>query len=248
MLSQVDYVVIVLFFVFQIGLGLMFRNFGKDSSQYFRGGGRMSWWLVGTSAFMGAFSAWTFTGAAGLAYEHGLIVLVIYWGNALGFFWNWLCFAAWFRQSRVITAMEAVRARLGSGNEQFFTWLTLPIGIVIAGIWLYGLAIFCAPVFGFDLQTMVLACGLVVVFVAATGGQWAIVAADFTQALILMAIAVVAAIAVWAKVGGWEGFQAGLPTTHWNLTASHSAEFGTWWLVAILVEKFFTQNALHGAR
>lgn len=247
MLTQVDYVVIVLFFVFQIGLGLMFRSFGKDSSQYFRGGGRMSWWLVGTSAFMGAFSAWTFTGAAGLAYEHGLIVLLIYWAGAVGFFWNGLCFAAWFRQSRVITSMEAVRARLGAGNEQFFTWLTLPIGIVVAGIWLYGLAIFCAPVFGFDLRTMVVTCGVVVVFVAASGGQWAIVAADFTQALILMAIATVAALGAWAKVGGWEGFRTGLPATHWDLTASHSAEFGWWWLIAITVEKFFTQNALHGA-
>ncbi|HYC69835.1 MAG TPA: hypothetical protein VEB66_01425 [Opitutaceae bacterium] len=247
MLTQVDHVVIALFFVFQLALGLMFRGFGKDSSQYFRGGGRMSWWLVGTSAFMGAFSAWTFTGAAGLAYEHGLIVLVIYWAGALGFFWNGLWFAAWFRQSRVITAMEAVRARLGAGNEQFFTWLTLPIGIVIAGIWLYGLAIFCAPMFGWDLQKMIIVCGIVVVFVSVAGGQWAIVAADFTQALILMAITTVAAIAAWMKVGGWEGFRTGLPETHWDLTAGHSLEYGWWWVLAITVEKFFTQNALHGA-
>lgn len=247
MLTQIDYVVIAMFFVFQVGLGWFFRNFGKDSSQYFRGGGRMSWWLVGTSAFMGAFSAWTFTGAAGLAYEQGVVVLVIYWAGALGFLFNWAYFAAWFRQTRVITAMEAVRARLGPGNEQFFTWLTLPIGIIIAGIWLYGLAIFCAPVLGFDLQVTVLVCGIVVVFVAAAGGQWAIVAGDFVQALILIAIAIVAAVTVWFKVGGWSGFEAGLPATHWDFSASQSLEFGKWWIVALIVEKFFSQNALHGA-
>jgi Na+/proline symporter len=247
MLTRVDYVVIAMFFVFQVGLGWIFRSFGKDSSQYFRGGGRMSWWLVGTSAFMGAFSAWTFTGAAGLAYEQGLIVMVIYWAGSFGFFWNWLCFAEWFRQTRVITAMEAVRARLGAGNEQFFTWLTLPIGVIVAGIWLYGLAIFCAPVFGFELRSTVLVCGAAVVFVAAAGGQWAIVAGDFVQALILLAIAIVAAVSAWFKVGGWSGFATGLPATHWDLSASHSVEFGGWWIVALVVEKFFSQNALHGA-
>ncbi len=247
MLTQIDYVVIVLFFAFQLGLGWFFRSFGKDASQYFRGGGRMGWWLVGTSAFMGAFSAWTFTGAAGLAYEQGLVVLVIYWAGALGFFWNWFCFAEWFRQTRVITAMEAVRARLGMANEQFFTWLTLPIGIIVAGIWLYGLAIFCSPVFGWDLQATILICGTAVVFVAVAGGQWAIVAADFSQALILIAVAIVAAIAAWIRVGGWEGFSAGLPDTHWDISASHSLEFGKWWVAALIVEKFFVQNALHGA-
>ncbi len=247
MLTTSDYIVIGMFFAFQLALGWVFRNFGKDSSQYFRGGGKMGWWLVGTSAYMGAFSAWTFTGAAGVAYEQGLVVMVVYWAGALGFLWNWWKFAAWFRQSRVITAMEAVRARLGPANEQFFTWLTLPIGVTVAGIWLYGLAIFCAPVFGVNLQGMILACGVVVVLVAAMGGQWAIVASDFVQALILMAITIVAAVFAWARVGGWEGFVAGLPATHWDISASHSQEFGAWWMIALVVDKFFIQNALHGA-
>ena len=33
----------------------------------------LSWWLVGTTAFMAQFSAWTFTGAASKAYTDGLV-------------------------------------------------------------------------------------------------------------------------------------------------------------------------------
>ncbi|HYD85378.1 MAG TPA: hypothetical protein VEA63_15035, partial [Opitutus sp.] len=156
-------------------------------------------------------------------------------------------FAAWFRQTRVITSMEAVRARMGPANEQVFTWLTLPIGIIVAGIWLYGLAIFCAPVFGIDLQLMILVSGITVVFVAAAGGQWAIVAGDFVQALMLVPITIVAAVWAWVKIGGWSGFEAALPAEHWNVAASDAAGFGKWWLLAIFIEKFFVQNALHGA-
>ncbi len=247
MLSYYDYAVIGVYFAFLLSIGWFFRHFGGDSSQYFRGGGRMSWWLVGTSAFMGAFSAWTFTGAAGMAYDHGFVVMTIYWAGALGFLCNWAWIAAWFRQTRVITSMEAVRARMGPANEQVFTWLTLPIGVVVAGIWLYGLAIFCAPAFGFDLQLTILLCGVAVVFMAVVGGQWAIVAGDFVQALMLIPITIVAAVAAWIKIGGLEGLQAGLPETHWDLTGSSAVTFGKFWLVAILIEKFFTQNALHGA-
>ena len=247
MLHPFDYAVIAFYFIFLLSIGWFFRRFGGDASQFFRGGGRMSWWLVGTSAFMGAFSAWTFTGAAGLAFDHGLVVLAIYWAGAFGFFFNWAGLAAWFRQTRVITSMEAVRARMGPANEQVFTWLTLPIGIIVAGIWLYGLAIFCAPVFGFDLQATVLVCGIAVVFVAAAGGQWAVVAGDFVQALMLVPITIVAAVWAWIQVGGWSGFEANLPETHWDLTASDALGFGKWWLLAIVIEKFFVQNALHGA-
>jgi Na+/proline symporter len=247
MLHSFDYAVIAIYFVFLFAIGWFFRHFGGDASQYFRGGGRMSWWLVGTSAFMGAFSAWTFTGAAGLAFDNGLVVLALYLAGAFGFFCNWAGIAAWLRQTRVITSMEAVRARMGPANEQIFTWLTLPIGVIVAGIWLYGLAIFCAPVFGFNLQATVLICGVAVVFVAAAGGQWAVVAGDFVQALMLIPITIVAAIWAWVKVGGWSGFQAGLPADHWNFAATDALGFGKWWLVAIFIEKFFVQNALHGA-
>ncbi|OAM90511.1 hypothetical protein OH491_01895 [Termitidicoccus mucosus] len=247
MITIFDYIVIAAFFAFLLGSGWYFRRFSKDSSQYFRGGGRMAWWLVGCSAFMSAFSAWTFTGAAGQAYEHGLVVLTIYWAGALAFLVNAGCTAAWFRQTRVITSMEAIRARLGPANEQFYTWLALPIGIIVAGIWLYGLSVFCAPVFGFNLQAMILICGIAVVLMTASGGQWAIVATDFMQALMLIPIAIVAAVAAWFSVGGWSGLRETLPATHWDLSASASVSFGKLWVVAVLLEKFFVQNALHGA-
>ena len=33
-------------------LGVVFRKFSKSSSDYFRGGGNVLWWLVGATAFM----------------------------------------------------------------------------------------------------------------------------------------------------------------------------------------------------
>ena len=103
----------------------------------------MLWWMVGCSGFVVQFSAWTFTGAASkAAYSDGPVILVIYLANAIGFFLNFPFFAARFRQMRVITSMQAVRARFGPASEQFFTWVQIPLGLLNAAVWLSGLAVF----------------------------------------------------------------------------------------------------------
>src|SRR6056297_3999523 len=125
-MTYYDYGVIVFYFLFMTAIGWIFRNYNKNSSDFFRGGGSMLWWLVGATAFMTQFSAWTFTGAGSKAYHDGTLILVLYWANAFGYFMNYLWSGARFRQMRVVTAMEAVRNRFGKSNEQFFTWMSLP--------------------------------------------------------------------------------------------------------------------------
>jgi Na+/proline symporter len=244
MLTSFDYVVVVFYLLFLVGIGWYFRRTGGDSSEYFRGSGRMSWWMVGASGFMGSFSAWTFTGAAGLAYDTGLVVLILYWANALGFFFNWSYFARMCRNTRAVTALEAVRQRLGRANEQVFTWLQVPFQVLQAGIWLYGLAIFCTPVFGFDLHATILVCGVVVVFLAAAGGSWAVVAGDFIQALVLVPITLVAAFTSLQFIGGPSELLAKLPDGHKELVAAGTG-FGPWWVLAVALEKLTNLNGLH---
>ncbi|HWL14746.1 MAG TPA: hypothetical protein VNR00_04015 [Opitutus sp.] len=246
MLAVFDYLVIGFYLLFLLSIGWFFRHTGRDSSEYFRGSGRMAWWMVAASSFMGAFSAWTFTGAAGVAYEAGLVILILYWANALGFLLNWAYFGRWCRNTRVVTALEAVRERLGRANEQVFTWLQVPFQILQAGIWLYGLAIFCAPLFGFDVRATILVCGIVVVFVATAGGSWAVVAGDFIQALVLVPITIVAAFTALQSIGGIGEFVSHLPATHWDLTGA-AADFGPWWIIAVLMEKVSNINGLHSS-
>src|SRR5512137_442588 len=147
-MGMFDYGVIVVYFAFIILIGIVFHKFSKDSSDYFRGGGHMLWWLVGATAFMSQFSAWTFIGAAGKAYREGLLVLAIFIGNALGYLVTYLLSGEKFRQLRAVTTMEIIRDRFGKANEQFFTWINIPSNIVYASIWLYSISTFVSVIFG----------------------------------------------------------------------------------------------------
>jgi len=194
--------IVGVYFLFLIAIGWMFRKFTSTTSDYFRGGGNMLWWMVGATAFMTQFSAWTFTGAAGKAYNDGFAVAMIFIANAFGYFMNYAYFAPKFRQLRVVTVIEAIRMRFGNKNEQVFTWASMPTSMVSAGIWLNGLAIIASGIFGFDMNTTIILTGLVVLVMSVTGGSWAVIASDFMQMVIIMAVTITCAVVAIIHGGG----------------------------------------------
>ncbi|NLS14636.1 transporter [Vibrio sp. SM6] len=194
--------IVGIYFLFLIAIGWMFRTFTNTTSDYFRGGGNMLWWMVGATAFMTQFSAWTFTGAAGKAYSDGFAVAIIFVANAFGYFMNYAYFAPKFRQLRVVTVIEAIRMRFGATNEQVFTWSSMPNSIVSAGVWLNALAIIASGIFGFDMTATIWITGLVVLAMSVTGGSWAVIASDFMQMVIIMAVTVTCAVVAVVQGGG----------------------------------------------
>lgn len=248
-LTPWDLLVVVFYFCFQFSLGLIFRAFSKNASDYFRGGGSMLWWLVGASAFMTQFSAWTFTGAAGKAYVDGMLVAAIFFGNAVGYLGNALLTAHRFRRIRGVTAIDGVRDRYGRTNEQVFTWLQVPISLVYAGIWLNGLAIVASGFFNVPPAPTIWIVGMVVLFVAATGGSWAVVASDFMQTVLLMAITLVMCFLALSHpaVGGLNGLIEKLPPSHFRFWEADDASFVYVWIFAAFVAQSFKLNNMFDA-
>lgn len=201
-MNTIDIAVVSAYFIFIVVAAILFKRFSTNSSQFIKGGGAMMWWMAGATAFMTQFSAWTFTGAAAKAYEDGFPVLLVFWGNALGFFVAAYFFAARFRKLRVDTPMDVIKQRFGFASEQIYTWLQFPLTTLSAAIWLNGLAIFVAAVFQIELSTTIIGVGLVVTFISVSGGSWAVSATNVIQLILLMAITMVVGIAALIYAGG----------------------------------------------
>ena len=247
MLSFYDHLVIGFYFVFVLSLGWIFKRFIKDTSDYFRSGGEMLWWIVGAGAFMTNFSALSFVAHAGKAYLDGPVVLVIFFGNAFGFVFNYFYFAPVFRQMRCVTAMDAVRRRFGAANEQFFTWLQIPLGILQAALWLHGLAIFLAAAFGFELTQTMVVTGVIVLIATMLGGSWSSTASDFVQMLLLMPVTIVAAVLALAYVGGVDAFVEKAPSHFWHWGEVADSRLIVFWVIAILIQRWVTINNMTDA-
>lgn len=198
-----EYLVIAGYFLLIIGIGFTFKGMAKKStSDYFRGGGRMLWWMVGSTAFMMQFSAWTFTGAAGKAFTDGFAVSLVFIANTFSYFCGWAYFAHRFRQLRVDTPTEAIKGRFGQKNELFFSWALIIFTLINAGIWLNALGVFASAVFTTDISVTIIVAGCTVVFVSVLSGAWGVVASDFMQTLVVAVISVACAIVALIKVGG----------------------------------------------
>ena len=196
MIGFYDYAVIAVFVIFMAGIGVYFRNVCKNTSDFLRGGGSMSWYLSGASNFMVTFSAWTFVGCAGKIYKTGTLLVMLFAFNAAAYLLIALFFAHRFRRMRVITPIDAVRRRFGKGSEQVYAWYNTIISFIFGGLGLYTLSIFLAPILGMSVNGSIWVMGLLITFLAVTGGSWAVAASDFVQALIVMSITVVAAVLV----------------------------------------------------
>lgn len=200
---SVEICILIFYFVLVIGIGFIFSKTASEStSSYFRGGGKMLWWMVGATIFMTQFSAWTFTGAAGKAFTDGLTILGVFVGNVVGFFFSYLYFAAKYRQTRLDTGSEIVRKRFGPANEQFFTWLTVPLSVVSGGLWLNGLGVFVSLILKININTTIYLVGIIVMVVSLMSGAWGVVASDFVQALVVSVISIMCAIVALIQVGG----------------------------------------------
>jgi len=251
-ISNIEYLVIIGYLVLITLVGIVFKKFSADTDDYFKSGSKGSWWLVGSSAFMSAFSAWTFTGAAGVAFESGFSVMIIFLGNAFGFFLNFLFLGPWLRQMRVTTFPEAISKRFGEKTRMFYALYEVPIRILYSAMALYGLGIFCSAVFGYNINQVILVCGFVVLFYSATGGRWAVMATDFLQGLILIPLTLIIAWLCVSELGGlgqmFERIESQGLSEEFSMINSATLFGGayTWgWASAMVTKGFLVFNSMY---
>lgn len=246
---DLNVVIVAVYFGFLIAIGWMFRGMTSNTSDYFRGGGNVLWWMVGACAFMTQFSAWTFTGAASKAYTDGLAVLMIFIGNALGYFFNFLYFAPRFRQMRVVTVVDALRLRFGNRNEQVFAWVSMITTLLTASIGVNALAVITATLFDFSMETTIIVTTLVIITMAFVGGSWAAIAADFFQLMIVTVVSISCAVVAVVLAGGYAPIIERFPVDFTTGTDLNYMSIFYFWCFAIFLKQIgLTNNILYSYR
>ncbi len=203
-----DYTIIGIYLLLLLALGAYVARLSNNVSDYLRGGAQGTWWLVGASAFMGSFSAYTFTANGGLAYQGGPTPLSIFVGIAAGLLVAALFVAPWIRQTRGLTWLDIVRERYGPEVEQFCVYIGMVNQPISSAIQLWALCFFCSTIFGLPLQPTIVVVGLVVVFYSTVGGRWAVMMTDFLQGLVLLPVTLLIAFLCVRAVGGIDGLAA----------------------------------------
>jgi solute:Na+ symporter, SSS family len=242
--NLLDYCIIGIYMLAMLGVGVAFMRFNKGASDYFRGGNRIPWLVSGLSCFMSGFSAWTFTGAAGIAYREGIVIVLLYVGNAVSFLLGYFVFARRWRRSRVTTTMGYLVERFDESTRQTFALVSVFFQFFTGASVLYGLGLLVASTCGLPIATTIIVSGGIVLLYCMLGGLWAVVVADFLQALILMPFCVVLVSAALIRVGGLSGLYHALPA---NMVSLHLPDQYGWVYVVswtLMVSVGYNTNAM----
>ncbi|HLA39291.1 MAG TPA: hypothetical protein VJ417_04800, partial [Candidatus Glassbacteria bacterium] len=214
----VDYAVILAYLLALIWIGRFFSSYNRNMEDFFRGGSKLPWWVAGISAFMAGFSAWMFTGGAGVVYERGPVGMLALCTGLLGTFAGWLVFAKRWRRARVTSMFQYVSTRFNLPSQQLMSWFFVPMNLLYCSTVLLATSIFITAALGISeldlaalglpwhytlsaVQFTIILSGGVILTYCYFGGLLAVATCDVLSFLIIIPLAVLIVPLVLLKLG-----------------------------------------------
>ncbi len=222
MLQAADIVVILLYFALTAGIGVGIGFFVKDINDFFAGGGVIPWKLSAISNYMTMMSAFIFVAHASIAYDHGIVAIVILWSAVPAAIFGAVFLAGRWKRAGLVTPVEYLELRYGSSVRQVTSWIGVFFRVLDNMVRLYAIGVFVSACTPMSLETAVVVCGGVVVLYTMIGGLWAVVVTDAVQCAVLVMIAIVMFPLSITAAGGWQGLSDTIPT-HFTLQGPKSA-------------------------
>jgi len=201
--ERTEFYTVVVYLLLMIGIGLYFVRRNRGGLDYFACGRQVPWWVSGISLYMGNFSAWLFTGGAGMIYKttwYGLIYFLL--TGAVAYFLGSQLTAAQWRRSRVISPVEFTRKRFGVGTQQILGTITAVVFIAAAGNQLKAIATVVNSILGVPIVDAAIAVGIIVILYTLIGGLWAVVVTDVLQFVVLLGVTLLVAPLAYLMVSG----------------------------------------------
>lgn len=247
--SQADWIVLVIYMIAMLLFGTYFAKYNKDTSDFFFGGRRFTWWLIAMSIVATGISSHSFVKYSAMGFKYGFSSSMSYmndWFFVPFFLFGWLPIIVY---SKIRSIPEYFEKRFSPSARFFVTILQLLylVGYVGIGFLTMGKAI--KPLmpeyfYLFGIQIHITLMGLIWVTAVITGiyitfgGQTAVIFTDLVQGLMLLFAGLLIFVLGISYVGGWSSFWNYLPAS-WKVPFAgfnSPTEFnsvGTFWEDAI---------------
>lgn len=195
-----------------IAVGFFAAQKSHTADDFIVSGRRMPLWLCSVTLMATWFGAGPMIGAAGAAYEDGLLgVIADPFGGALVMFLCGFFFVRFFRRLKLLTFIELLTSRYGK------TVTTIAaVGSITSNIgWTAAMLVAFGSVFesltGIPLEAGIIGGAVVVLIYTSAGGMWAVAITDFVQLIIIFVGLVLLTTVVLIDSGGWGAISAQLP-------------------------------------
>jgi SSS family solute:Na+ symporter len=210
-LTLIDWIVIVLYFLFNLAIGLYFRKRAtKSVSDFFISGRNVSWWLAGTSMVATTFAADTPLAVTGLVARYGIAGNWLWWSMLFSGMMTVFFYARLWRRAGVLTDVEFAEIRYSGKPATFLRgfralYLGLPINLIIMGWVNLAIVKIMVPVLGvtkFEALLIALAMMIVTASISTISGLWGVLWTDMFQFVLKMGMVIMLAVFAVNAAGG----------------------------------------------
>ncbi len=221
-LSLLDWLIVVLYLIFTLGVGVYFSKRASSSTQeYFLSGRALPWWLVGTSMIATTFASDTPLAITELVRKYGLWRNWFWWNAALTHLMCVFFFARLWRRSEIVTDNELIELRYsGKPAAMLRGFKAIYFGIfynfIVMGWVINAIASVIGVMAGlsqeWERSLLVWVCSAIALIYAVMSGYWGVVVTDFIQFIIAITGSIVLAVVAFSRLGGFSGLQEKLLT------------------------------------
>lgn len=173
-MEQLDWFVLggTLFFI--VFYGAWKTQGSKNVTEYIKGGNESHWWTIGLSVMATQASAITFLSTPGQAFHSGMGFVQFYFGLPIAMVIICLVFIPLYHRLKVFTAYEFLEARFDLKTRSLTSILFLIQRGLSAGITIFAPAIILSAVLGWNLFTLNIIIGVLVIIYTVSGGTKAV--------------------------------------------------------------------------
>lgn len=186
-LSWIDWVVLLVTLLTIVGYGTWKTRGSKSVHDYVKGGNNTQWWTIGLSVMATQASAITFLSTTGQAFSDGMGFVQFYFGLPIAMVIICLVFIPLYHRLKVYTAYQFLENRFDLKTRSLTAILFLIQRGLSAGITIFAPAIILSVVLDWNIITLNIIIGLLVIIYTVSGGTKAVTVTQKQQMFVIFA-------------------------------------------------------------
>jgi SSS family solute:Na+ symporter len=212
-LASVDYLILVLYFAFVIGIGWLLKKKVSTSEDFLTSGRSLPVWITSLAFIATNLGAQEVIGMCASGAKYGIMTAHFYWLGAIpAMLFVGVFMMPFYYGSRARSVPEYLKLRFDEKTRTFNAVTFAVMTIFSSGISMYALGLLFQLVLGWSFTASVLLSAAIVLVYTYLGGLTSAIYNEVLQFfLIVLGFAPLAALAVY-RAGGWEGIQQRLPS------------------------------------
>jgi SSS family solute:Na+ symporter len=210
-LHLIDYIIMVIYFVFVLGIGWFLRKYMKDAKQFLEAGRSLPAWVTGLAFISTNLGALEVMGMTGSGAKYGMLTTHFYWIGAIpAMVFLALFMMRFYYGSKARSVPEFLKLRFDEKTRALNAILFAVMTIMASGISMYALALLMQKVLGWNFNVSLWLSAVVVLAYTYLGGLSSAIYNEVLQFFIILIGLLPIVILALMEVGGWSGLKEGL--------------------------------------